>query len=223
MENAKPMIQPVLNTIDQPPTSPLYIHPNQLLKRGFDLLFSLFVIVGVFLWFYPLIAILIKLDSKGPVLFRQKRHGKNNRVFWCLKFRTMTNSSSSDFQQASKEDPRVTWVGKWLRKTSLDELPQFINVLLGDMSVVGPRPHPVELNNQFEDLIHNYDSRHWIKPGITGLAQANNYRGETKTIQLMQTRVDLDRYYITKWTFMMDMKIIIKTIILMVKGSDRAF
>ncbi|MBX2894995.1 MAG: exopolysaccharide biosynthesis polyprenyl glycosylphosphotransferase [Cyclobacteriaceae bacterium] len=196
---------------------------NQILKRAFDLTFSIGFILIVMSWLLPLVALLIKIDSKGPVFFIQKRNGIMNKPFGCIKFRTMIINNEADSKQAVRGDPRITRMGKFLRKSSIDELPQFINVLLGDMSLIGPRPHPIKLNEQFEPLISNIMSRHYVKPGITGLAQCMGYRGETQTLADMENRVRLDRYYIENWTFWLDIKIIFLTVISLIRGSDKAY
>ncbi|MEM9983229.1 MAG: exopolysaccharide biosynthesis polyprenyl glycosylphosphotransferase, partial [Bacteroidota bacterium] len=147
---------------------PLNDHLNQVVKRSFDIVFSLAVIVLVLSWLIPLLAIIIYIDSKGPVFFKQTRSGKNHTTFTCWKLRTMRYEKNSKFIQATKNDNRITRVGKLLRKTNLDELPQFFNVLLGDMTVVGPRPHPLELNETFKNVVEKYMVRHLVKPGVTG-------------------------------------------------------
>ncbi|MBL7859887.1 MAG: exopolysaccharide biosynthesis polyprenyl glycosylphosphotransferase [Cyclobacteriaceae bacterium] len=196
---------------------------NQILKRIIDLLFSIAFLILIFSWLLPIIALLIKLDSKGPLFFIQPRSGLKNKPFDCLKFRSMTFDRNADFLQAKRNDPRITRVGKFLRKSSIDELPQFINVLKGDMSIIGPRPHPIKLNEKFEPLIANIMSRHYVKPGITGLAQCMGYRGETQTLADMENRVRLDRYYIENWSFWLDIKIIFLTIVSLIRGSDKAY
>lgn len=160
-----------------------------------------------------IIALLIKLDSPGPVFFRQKRHGFNHEIFYAWKFRTMKHRppEENSFQQATKNDNRITRLGKFLRKSSLDELPQLLNVLSGEMSLVGPRPHPVELNEQFSSLINDYMARHSVKPGITGLAQVNGCRGETDTVEKMAERIRYDLTYIENWSLLLDIVILCKT------------
>ncbi|MEQ9413444.1 MAG: sugar transferase, partial [Cyclobacteriaceae bacterium] len=170
-----------------------------------------------------IVAILIKIDSKGPVLFLQKRGGMSNMPFNCLKFRTMTYQKDAEFRQATTNDPRITKIGKFLRKSSIDEFPQFINVLLGDMSLIGPRPHPIKLNEEFAEKIKIMMSRHYVKPGITGLAQCMGYRGETRDLADMENRVRLDRHYIENWTFWLDIKIIFLTVVSLIRGSDKAY
>ena len=169
-----------------------------------------------------IVALLAKLEDGGPVIYRQKRVGLNGKVFNCLKFRTMV-VHQSEFKQATKDDPRVTRIGRILRKTSLDELPQFINVLKGQMSIIGPRPHPLKLNEEFSPKIEKFMARHYIKPGITGLAQAKGFRGETQNELSMRGRVKLDRFYIENWSFLLDLKIIIATIISLSKGDQQAY
>lgn len=211
---------PVLNVKE----FPLDRESSQLLKRIFDVIFSLLVIVCVFSWLFPIIAILIKLDSKGPIFFSQPRSGKNNKTFSCYKFRSMKyNAGNEDFKQATQGDARVTKIGKFIRKTSIDEMPQFFNVLLGDMSVVGPRPHPLQLDDEYKDNINKYMSRHFAKPGITGLSQIMGYRGETKESFAMKARVNLDVFYIERWSFFLDIKIILLTIYNIFKKEENAF
>ncbi|MFM8914265.1 MAG: exopolysaccharide biosynthesis polyprenyl glycosylphosphotransferase, partial [Flammeovirgaceae bacterium] len=196
---------------------------NQALKRSFDLLFSLLFVILVLSWLLPLIAIIIKIDSKGPVFFVQKRNGLKNLPFGCIKFRTMVVNQEADTKQATKDDARITSIGKFLRKSSIDELPQFINVLKGDMSLIGPRPHPIKLNEQFAVHIQSLMARHYAKPGITGLAQCMGYRGETKDLSDMENRVRLDRYYIEHWSFWLDIKIVFLTVVSLLRGSEKAY
>jgi undecaprenyl-phosphate galactose phosphotransferase/putative colanic acid biosynthesis UDP-glucose lipid carrier transferase len=187
---------------------------EQLLKRAFDLV----VATGMIVLLSPLMlitALLIKLDSRGPVLFRQKRNGFNGRVFSIYKFRTMRVLEDGDtIRQATRDDPRVTRLGRWLRRTSIDELPQLLNVLSGDMSVVGPRPHAVAHNNEYQALVSNYAFRHHVKPGITGWAQVNGFRGQTQTVDLMAKRVEYDLWYINHWSLWLDLRIILKTVVM---------
>jgi putative colanic acid biosynthesis UDP-glucose lipid carrier transferase len=177
---------------------------------------------------FPLLAIIIKLSSKGPIFFKQERWGLNNKRITCYKFRSMYKESSDidedgNFQQAFKDDPRITLIGKILRKTNMDELPQFWNVLIGNMSVVGPRPHPTQLNIQSMELVDNYMLRHMVIPGITGLAQVNGCRGETRTTEDMQKRVNFDLSYIQRWNFWLDLQIIIQTVINIFRGDQNAY
>ncbi len=191
-------------------------------KRGFDILFSLLVIIFILSWMMPLIAILIKLESKGPIFFKQGRPGLDENEFYCYKFRSMHVNGTTE-KEASRNDPRVTKMGRFMRKTSLDELPQFFNVLLGDMSVVGPRPHLWSQNKSYASKIKKYMVRHYVKPGITGLAQVKGYRGEIETDDDMINRVKFDVFYIENWSIVMDIKIIIQTVINIFKGEEKAY
>lgn len=208
----------VLGVLNNPLETPV----NSGLKRIFDIIFS-----SVFLLLSPLIfipvAIAIKLSSPGPVFFRQKRTGYMGNEFWCYKFRTMKVNSDADSVQASKDDPRKTRLGDFLRRTSIDELPQFINVWLGDMSVVGPRPHMLKHTEDYSRLIDNYMVRHFIKPGITGWAQVRGYRGQTEELWQMEKRVEHDIWYIEHWSLLLDIKIIIRTIINALHKDENAF
>ena len=185
---------------------------ERALKRALDLVgasVALFVFAPVML----VTAVLIKLTSSGPVFFRQTRNGFNGRAFKIFKFRTMrVLEDGPKIRQAEKDDPRVTPIGKWLRKTSIDELPQLFNVLKGDMSLVGPRPHAAAHNTEYEQIIGNYAFRHHVKPGITGWAQVNGYRGETRTLDLMQKRVEYDLWYINNWRLGLDVRIAFRTL-----------
>ena len=193
-------------------------------KRLFDVVFSLFVCVFVLSWLLPLISILIKLESKGPVFFVQNRAGRNNELFKVFKFRSMTvTENDNGYKQATKNDARITKIGAFLRRTSLDELPQFLNVLVGDMTVVGPRPHPIKLNDQYNEIIDRYMVRHFVKPGITGWAQVNGFRGETDEPGKMEKRVEHDIWYLENWSAMLDVKIVFMTIINMAKGEENAY
>lgn len=196
---------------------------NQFIKRLFDIVGSLIFCILILSWLFPILAIIIKMESKGSVFFIQKRNGQGNVPFDCLKFRTMVVNNDADSKQATKGDPRITKVGKFLRKTSLDEIPQFINVLIGTMSLIGPRPHPIKLNEKFAEKISIMMSRHYVKPGITGLAQCMGYRGETQELIDMENRVRMDRYYIENWTFWFDIKIIFLTVVSLIRGSDKAY
>jgi Undecaprenyl-phosphate glucose phosphotransferase len=202
---------------------PLNQIQNRLVKRGFDLVFSTLVIVGIFPWLFPLIALAIKLESRGPVFFSQKRSGYRNRPFNCLKFRSMTVNGDSDKKQAVKNDSRITKVGAFLRKTSLDELPQFLNVFMGDMSVVGPRPHMLKHTEEYAGLIDTFMFRHAVKPGITGWAQVNGWRGPTPEVYQMEKRVEFDVDYIESWNLWLDVKCIFYTVFNIVKGEKNAF
>ena len=185
---------------------------SRVVKRVFDFVFSLSFILFIFTWLFPILALLIKLSSRGPVFFKQNRLGRDNKSFVCWKFRSMKMNKEADSKQAVKNDPRVTVVGRFLRKSNLDEMPQFINVLFGHMSVVGPRPHPLRLNDQYRDIIDKYMVRHFVRPGITGWAQVSGFRGETRTPELMERRVELDVWYLENWSFWLDLKIVVKTV-----------
>jgi putative colanic acid biosynthesis UDP-glucose lipid carrier transferase len=191
-------------------------------KRAFDMAFSLCVIVFILSWLIPVLAILIKLESKGPVFFKQGRPGLDEEEFFCYKFRSMQVNGFTE-KEASKNDPRVTRMGKLMRKTSMDELPQFFNVLLGDMSVVGPRPHLWSQNKAYASKIKKYMVRHYVKPGITGLAQVKGFRGEIETEEDMVNRIKLDVFYIENWSIIMDLKIIFQTVINIFKGEEKAY
>jgi Undecaprenyl-phosphate glucose phosphotransferase len=196
---------------------------NQLTKRTFDIIFSLIILIFVASWLFPIIALLVRLDSPGPVFFRQKRSGRGNQDFWCWKFRTMYVNGESHIKQAVRNDSRITPVGRILRKTNLDELPQFFNVLLGNMSVVGPRPHMLAHTEEYSKVIDKYMMRHHVKPGVTGLAQAKGYRGETINPQSMKNRIRVDTFYVENWSLLLDLKIIFMTISSMIKGDRNAF
>ena len=210
---------PILSLRDIPLHNPI----NAFLKRIFDLGFSILVIFGVLIWLTPLLAILIKLESKGPLFFFQKRTGLDNREFYCYKFRSMAINEDADQQQASKDDMRITKIGKFLRKTSIDELPQFYNVFLGTMSVVGPRPHMVKHTDEYASRVDKYMVRHFVKPGITGLAQVRGYRGEIETQTDIQNRIKFDVFYIENWSFLLDVKIVVQTVLNMFKGEYKAY
>jgi len=196
---------------------------NSVLKRAFDLFFSFLIISLVLSWLTPLIGLLIKLDSKGPVFYKQKRSGRNNRIFHCYKFRTMSYEKNAEFKAATKNDSRVTKLGRFLRKSSLDEFAQFFNVFLGDMSIVGPRPHPLKLNDDYRNKVERYMLRHAVKPGVTGLAQAKGYRGEVFDSLSMKQRVKVDIFYIENWSFWLDIKIIALTIYNLCRGDKNAY
>ena len=190
---------------------PLDLWYNQLLKRIFDIIFSIFVLIFFVSWMYIIFGIIIKFQSKGPILFTQRRHGSGGNIFNCYKFRTMVVNNEEDTKFADNSDIRLTKFGKLLRISALDEMPQFLNVLLGDMSVVGPRPHPLLLNQQFSKKIDKFSKRHQFKPGITGLAQVQGFRGKINNFHDMNSRVKLDRYYFKYWTLFFDLKICFKT------------
>ena len=215
IENFGPV--PVLSVHPQPLNNPV----NKAVKRLFDLVVSsLFLLLSPII-FIP-IAIGVKLSSPGPVFFRQQRTGYRGKSFECLKFRSMRVNDKSDTLQATKDDPRKTKFGNFIRKTSLDELPQFINVLRGDMSIVGPRPHMVQQSHQYSELIDKYMLRHTIKPGITGWAQVNGFRGPTDELWKMEKRVEFDVWYAENWNFMLDMKIMFLTVVNAIIGDQNA-
>ena len=191
---------------------PLDFWYNNLFKRLFDIVISFFVIFFILPWMIPLFGIIIKLQSKGPILFTQSRHGMGETTFRCYKFRSMVINDDYDRVFADNNDKRLTSFGKFLRISALDEMPQFINVFLGDMSIIGPRPHPILLNNKYSDKIQKFDKRHQFKPGITGLAQISGFRGKIKNHHDMASRVKLDRYYFKNWSIFLDLKIFFQTI-----------
>ena len=199
-------------TIYNPQEIPLDNFSNRLIKRMFDIVFSSLVILFLLSWLFPLIAIIIKLDSKGPIFFRQLRTGIDNEIFSCVKFRTMQVNEDADTKQAQANDSRISRVGAFLRKYNIDELPQFFNVLFGEMSVVGPRPHMLKHTDQYSALISHYKVRHYVKPGVTGWAQVNGYRGLTDELWKMERRVDYDMDYLKNWNFYWDLKIIYLTV-----------
>lgn len=210
---------PVITLREEPLTDFI----NRFTKRVFDLIFSLLTIVFVLSWLYPIIAVLIKLSSKGPVLFKQSRSGVNNEEFLCYKFRSMTMSAEADTKQATKGDVRITKIGTFLRRSSLDEFPQFFNVFMGDMSIVGPRPHMLKHTEEYSALIQKYMVRQLVKPGITGAAQVKGYRGETKELEDMEGRVRLDVWYIENWSLSLDINIILHTVWNAIKGDEKAY
>ncbi|WP_295720401.1 undecaprenyl-phosphate glucose phosphotransferase [Mucilaginibacter sp.] len=196
---------------------------NRFIKRLFDVTFSLFIILFVFSWLFPILAILIKLESRGPIFFVQERSGRDNKPFKCYKFRSMRVNKDSDKKQATRGDARITKTGAFIRKTSLDELPQFFNVILGNMSVVGPRPHMISHTQQYSQLIDTFMVRHFLKPGITGWAQIKGLRGETQTTQAMLERVEADVWYLENWSFLLDLKIVFLTFWNALRGEKNAF
>ena len=200
----------------------LHEPPEQLIKRGFDILFSLLVIIFVLSWLVPLMGLLIKLESKGPIFFMQSRPGVNEKEFFCFKFRSMQVNNTTD-TSATKNDPRVTRIGKFIRKTSLDEMPQFLNVFRGEMSVVGPRPHLWSQNKAYGEAVNKYMVRLYVRPGITGLAQVKGFRGEITTPEDMINRIRYDVFYIENWSLLFDLKIIIQTVVNIFMGEEKAY
>lgn len=196
---------------------------NFYIKRVFDIIFSFFVCTFILSWLYPILWVVVKIESKGPLIFKQKREGLSGREFVCYKFRSMQINNDSDTVHTTKNDLRVTKIGAFLRKTSIDELPQFLNVLVGHMSVVGPRPHLESLSIEYQKHVDDYLKRHIVKPGITGLAQVSGYRGEIKKKSDIKNRVRFDIFYIENWSFFLDIKIIIKTLFNVFKGEEKAY
>ena len=204
-------------------TIPLDKEVNKRLKRFFDIIFSLLIIVCLLSWLTPFISLIILIESKGPIFFKQKRNGLNYEEFYCYKFRSMHLNPIADLEQVQKNDPRITKVGKFIRKTSIDELPQFFNVLLGDMSVVGPRPHMVSHTEMYAKSVDKFMVRHFIKPGISGLAQINGFRGEVETEKDIINRVKYDIFYLENWSLLLDIKIVFATIFNAIKGEKKAY
>ncbi len=202
---------------------PLSIAGNRMLKRTFDICFSLAFLCTLFPIIFVIVAIITKITMPGPIFFRQQRNGLNDKIFYCLKFRSMKVNADADKVQATKNDPRKTKWGNIMRKTNIDELPQFINVLKGDMSIVGPRPHMLKHTEEYSKLIDKYMVRHFVKPGITGWSQVTGFRGETKELSQMEGRVKGDIWYIEHWSFWLDLYIIYKTIVNAIKGDKEAY
>lgn len=202
---------------------PLEKVENRFMKRCFDICFSLAFLCTLFPIILVIVTIITKLTMPGPVFFRQKRNGINGKEFYCLKFRSMKVNADADRLQATKDDPRKTKWGDIMRKTSIDELPQFINVLLGDMSVVGPRPHMVMHTEEYSKIIDKYMMRHFVKPGVTGWSQVTGFRGETKELSQMEGRVRGDIWYIEHWSIWLDFYIIYKTVANAIKGDEEAY
>jgi putative colanic acid biosynthesis UDP-glucose lipid carrier transferase len=203
-------------------TSLSYAH-NIIIKRLFDLMFSFVFLVALFPIIYLVIAIAIKLSSPGPVFFVQQRTGKKGATFKCYKFRSMQRNKDAHTKQATANDSRTTRVGNFLRRTNLDELPQFINVFKGDMSIVGPRPHMLLHTDQYSQLVNKYMVRHFVKPGITGWAQVNGFRGETKHVEQMEGRIKRDIWYLENWSLWLDIKIMWRTIVVTIRGDKKAY
>ena len=191
---------------------PLRDMRNKFIKRMFDIVFSALVLILIFPWVFVIVAIIIKIQSPGPIFFLQERTGLDGKIFKCIKFRSMKVNDDADKVQATACDPRKFPFGNFMRKANIDELPQFINVFMGDMSVVGPRPHMLKHTNEYSKIINRFMVRHFAKPGITGLAQVTGFRGETRYIDQMEGRVKKDIEYIENWTFLLDIKIIFLTV-----------
>lgn len=218
----------VLNSLQSIPViairpEPLRLLYNRILKRGFDIFFALITILTVFPIIYIVFGLIIKLTSRGSIIFRQRRTGLQGEEFTCYKFRTMYINNKSDSLTTQQTDPRITSIGKFMRRTSIDELPQFFNVLIGNMSVVGPRPHMIRQTTLYNGLIDKFMIRHLAKPGITGWAQISGYRGETKTIEQMEGRFKRDVWYIENWSFMLDLKIIVVTVFQLLRGDKNVY
>ncbi len=210
---------PILSMRSIPTDEPI----NKFLKRSFDIVFSLFIIIGVLSWLTPLLGLFIKLESKGPVFFKQKRNGLDYKEFYCYKFRSMRPNPTAHLHQVKKGDVRITKTGRFIRKTSIDELPQFINVLKGEMSVVGPRPHMVSHTHMYAEKIDKFMVRHFVKPGITGLAQVSGFRGEVEDDNFIINRVKYDIFYLENWSLVMDLKIVFQTVFNALRGDDKAY
>lgn len=196
---------------------------NKFIKRGFDIALSLLIIVGILSWLTPLLGLIIKLESKGPIFFKQKRNGLDYKEFYCYKFRSMRPNPMAHIHQVQKNDPRITGIGRIIRKTSIDELPQFINVLKGEMSVVGPRPHMVSHTHMYAERVDKFMVRHFIKPGITGLAQVSGFRGEVEDENHIINRVKYDIFYLENWSLFLDIKIVFTTIYNALRGEEKAY
>lgn len=212
-----------LSTVQSLREMPLSNDFNTILKRTFDITFSLFIIIFLLSWITPIIGLIIKIESRGPVFFKQTRNGIKFREFTCYKFRSMIENNDADIQQATKNDKRVTKIGKILRRTSLDELPQFFNVLIGNMSVVGPRPHMIRENERYSKSVDKFMVRHFVKPGITGLAQVKGFRGEIETDEDIINRVKYDIYYLENWSLILDLNIVFLTTINFLTGQKKAY
>lgn len=212
---------PVLSIPEISLNSPI----NRSIKRFFDVIFSCSVIIFILSWLTPVLYILIKLESKGPIIYSHKRNGVNYKEFICFKFRSMKLGSGDEFDQVTKEDERVTKIGRFLRRTSMDELPQFFNVLKGDMSIVGPRPHMLSYTKDYAKRIdkYNFVFRHAVKPGITGLAQVKGFRGEVKSDEDIVNRIKYDIFYIENWSILFDLKICLETVVNIIKGQESAY
>ena len=196
---------------------------SQFIKRTFDILVSGIFICLIFPFIYIIVGLLIKGTSKGPIIFKQKRNGLHGKEFWIYKFRSMRENEESDEQQATKEDARKTKIGNFMRRTNIDEIPQFLNVFLGDMSIVGPRPHMVKHTEEYSKQVDNFMIRHWVKPGITGWSQVTGLRGEIKNTDQIAKRVEGDIWYIEHWSFALDIRIIFMTIVNIIKGEKEAY
>lgn len=209
----------IVKQYDEPLNTPL----NRFIKRTFDFCVSLLFLCTLFPVIYLVVALVSKITMPGPVFFRQERTGYDGKNFWCYKFRSMKVNVDADKQQATKGDPRITKFGAFLRHSNIDELPQFFNVLKGDMSLVGPRPHMLSHTEYYSNCISDYMIRHYVKPGITGWAQTHGERGETKEVADMARRVEKDIWYIEHWNFWLDIQIIFKTAFDVIRGDKKAY
>jgi putative colanic acid biosynthesis UDP-glucose lipid carrier transferase len=196
---------------------------NRLIKRTMDVFVALFVTVFVLSWMTFILAIIARFKTREGVFFRQRRTCINGKEFTCIKYRTMRNNAEADLKQATQGDERITAVGKILRRYSLDEIPQFINVLAGDMSVIGPRPHMLAHTEIYSKQVDHFMRRHSVKPGITGLAQVNGYRGEIKSLSEISRRVTFDLQYIDAWSLGLDIKIFLLTLWVIIRGQPEAY
>ncbi|MFY7900168.1 MAG: undecaprenyl-phosphate glucose phosphotransferase [Chitinophagaceae bacterium] len=210
---------PILSVRDEPLDGLL----NRTIKRVFDVIFSVFVITFIFSWLFPILAFIIKISSRGPVFFKQLRPGKDGKPFVCYKFRSMKINETSNISQTEKNDPRITKIGSLMRKTSIDELPQFFNVLLGNMSIVGPRPQLLHHPDEYASMVEKYMIRHYVKPGITGWAQVHGFRGPVSSVEDMQRRVEMDVWYIENWSLVLDIQVILLTIYNQIRGEEKAY
>ncbi|MCA4776660.1 exopolysaccharide biosynthesis polyprenyl glycosylphosphotransferase [Empedobacter stercoris] len=216
-----------VNYIDTLPIFKLKKYPlekvnNQIIKSLVDIFLSSIICVFILSWLFPIITLLIKLDSKGPVIFKQKRRGLNGKEFDCYKFRTMRNDGTNSIKATVVNDNRITRIGHFLRKTSLDEFPQFLNVLKGDMSIVGPRPHMISQDMHYSEIIRKYNLRNYVKPGITGLSQVKGFRGAIDCDKDMEDRIRTDIFYVRNWSLLLDIQIIYQTVVLVFKGDENA-
>jgi putative colanic acid biosynthesis UDP-glucose lipid carrier transferase len=204
-------------------SEPLDDIANRIRKRIFDIVVSSLVTIFILSWLIPLLALLIRLESKGPIFFIQHRTGRNNQTFRCLKLRSMKVNNDANVKQATKDDDRFTRIGRILRKTNLDEMPQFLNVLMGDMSIVGPRPHMLRHTEEFSRIIQQYMVRHFMKPGITGWAQVNGFRGEITEESHLKKRIEHDIWYMENWSVYLDLRIMFMTVMNTIKGDKNAY
>ncbi|HMU71243.1 MAG TPA: undecaprenyl-phosphate glucose phosphotransferase [Ferruginibacter sp.] len=196
---------------------------NRIKKRALDLVVSSLVIIFILSWMIPILGLLILLESRGPIFFGQLRTGKDKKTFRCLKFRSMRANKDADLKQATRNDSRVTRIGKFIRKTSLDEFPQFLNVFKGEMSLVGPRPHMLKHTDDYSQVVDDYMVRQFLKPGITGWAQINGYRGEITNPEQIRMRVNKDLWYLENWSLWLDIKIMFLTVYHVLRGNQNAF